>query len=209
MKYIFLKSRAALAVALLALAFMLPSEGALAQTAAKQPQFAPPQQWLDLGNGPLEVMPTEGNGAAYTSNGGAGVTGTSAASTALTLSGTPAVPPCIGCVITCDPTNAAVCTIPAATTVTAYNGTTGVTTSVATTTTAAKLVYGAACPASTAANVPGTFPGQVASLSSPLTLRAGGLDLGVGAFPLYSAARLCLYGLQNGLTALTFPIGAH
>lgn len=186
---------------------MLP-DCALAQSGAKQPAFVQNQQWADLGNGPFDILPTEGNGTVYTSGGGAGVTGTSAASTALTLSGTPAVAPCVGCVITCDPTNTAVCTIPAATTVTAYNGTTGVTTSVATTTTAAKLTYGAACPAATAPNVPGVSPGTVPSLSPPLMLRAGA-SADVNAFPLYSVARICLYGLQNGLTALYFPIGAH
>ena len=209
MKDFSVKLRATLAYLALALALMLPSEGALAQTAAKQPTFIQNSQWADLGNGPADVMPVEGNGAIYTSGGGAGVTGTSAGTTALTLSGTPAVPPCVGCVITCDPTNAAVCTIPANTTVTAYNGTTGVTTSASTTTTGAKLVWGAACPAATAPNVAGVAPGTVASLSAPLMLRAGGLDMGVAAFPVYSTARMCLYGLQQGLTALTFPIGAH
>lgn len=200
--------RAALFGAFAFIAAFVPS-AADAQSGAKQPAFIQNQQWADLGNGPFDVLPVEGNGAAYTSGGGAGVTGTSAASTALTLSGTPAVPPCVGCVITCDPTNTAVCTIPAATTVTAYNGTTGVTTSVATTTTAAKLTYGAACPAATAANVPGVSPNTVPSLSPPLMLRASANTGFLPAFPFYSVARVCLYGLQNGLTALYFPIGAH
>ena len=180
-----------------------------AQTAAKQPGFIQSQQWLDLANGPLSVMPLEGSGSIYMSGGGAGVTGTSAGTTALTLSATPAVAPCVGCVITCAPTNTAACTIPAATTVTAYNGTTGVTTSVATTVTAASLTWGAACPAATAANVPGVSPGTVASLGAPINIRASAAQMGLSAFPLYSTARMCAYGAQGGLTFLTFPIGAH
>lgn len=190
-----------------ALAFMIAGP-AFAQTAAKQPAFIQNSQWTDLGNGPLDVIPVEGYGALYTSGGGAGVTGTSAGTTALTLSGTPAVAPCVGCVITCAPTNTAACTIPAATTVTAFNGTTGVTTSAATTVTAASLAWGAACPAATAANVPGVNPGAftAGALSPPLNMRALG---GVAAYPVYSAARLCLYGQQAGLTVIYFPIGAH
>ena len=197
------------AFALAALAIMLATP-ALAQTAAKQPTFIQSQQWADLGNGPTEVIPVEGVGALYTSGGGAGVTGTSAGTTALTLSGTPAVPPCIGCVITASPTNTAACTIPANTTVTAYNGTTGVTTSASTTCTAASLTWGAACPAATAPNVPGTAPGAflAGALSAPINLRV--TTGNISGYPVYSAARLCLYGSQQGgLTLIQFPIGAH
>lgn len=195
--------------ALALVGLMLVSEGALAQTAARQPTFIQTNQWADLGNGPVSLMPLEGAGAVYMSGGGAGVTGTSAGTTALTLSGTPAVAPCVGCVVTCAPTNTAACTIPGGTTVTAYNGTTGVTTSVATTVTAASLNWGAACPASTAVNVPGVAPGTVASLGSPITIRSSAAQVGVSAYPLYSTARICPYGAQGGLTFLTFPIGAH
>lgn len=192
-----------------ALAFSLVAAPASAQTAAKQPFFVQNQQWADLGNGPSEIMVVEGSGKAYTA-GGAGV-GTSAASTALTLAASAAAnPPCVGCVITCAPSNSAVCTIPAATTVTAFNGTTGVTTSAATTTTAASLVWGAACPAATAPNVPGTPPGATTYLSAPLNLRSGAAQPGQNAYPIYSVARICLYGdLQAGVLALQFPIGAH
>ena len=196
-------------MAALALAAALFPGRVDAQTSAKQPFFLQNQQWLDLGNGPSELLPLEGNGVAYTSGGGG--TGTSAGTTALTLTATPATgfAPCVGCVITCAPSNSAVCTIPAATTVTAFNGTTGVTTSVATTVTAATLVWGAACPAATAVNVPGVSPNTVPQLSAPLNLRQiGGSNM--TALPLYSTARMCLYGgLQAGVTALQFPVGAH
>lgn len=209
MKNYFLNAARTMAVAaLVALLAALPSVGR-AQTAAKQPTFIQTSQWADLGNGPVSVMPLEGAGSVYMSGGGAGVTGTSAASTTLTLSGTPAIAPCVGCVITCSPTNTAVCTIPAATTVTAFNGTTTVTTSVATTTTAASLNWGAACPAATAVNVPGVSPSAVASLGAPVNIRASAGVNGVSSFPLYSVARVCPYGAQGGLSFLTFPIGAH
>lgn len=199
----------AVAIAALIAAASLFGGKADAQTAAKQPTFIQTNQWADLGNGPVELMPLEGAGSVYMSGGGAGVTGTSAASTTLTLSGTPAIAPCVGCVITCSPTNTAVCTIPAATTVTAFNGTTTVTTSVATTTTAASLNWGAACPAATAVNVPGVSPGSVPSLGAPINIRASAGQNGLSSFPVYSVARICPYGSQGGLSFLTFPIGAH
>jgi len=179
-----------------------------AQSAAKQPFFAATNAWVDVGNGPTELLAIEGSAVGYTSGGGAGVTGTSAASTAMTLSGTPAVAPCVGCVITCAPSNTAVCTIPAATTVTAYNGTTGVTTSVATTTTAASLNWGAACPATGTAPTPPSATGN--TLSPPLNLRAAAGSTGSGlATPVYSTARVCVYGgQQQGGTFVNFPIGA-
>jgi len=193
---------------LAAFALLALSTSAHAQTANKQPVFAQNQQWADLGNGPLDVQSVEGAGFIY-SSGGAGV-GTSAGTTALTLTATPpaGTAPCIGCVITCSLSNTAACTIPANTTVTAFNGTTGVTTSVATTVTAASLVWGAACPAATAANVPGVNPNTVASLGPPLTLRSGaGVPV---TYPFSTAARLCAYaGQQAGFEFLTFPIGAH
>lgn len=203
MKMLYIRSLVTSLVIAAAAFIAAPAE---AQTAAKQPAFVQSQQWADLGNGPFDVIPVEGTGILFTSGGGAGVTGTSAGTTALTLSGTPAVAPCVGCVITCAPTNTAACTIPAATTVTAFNGTTGVTTSASTTVTAASLVWGAACPASTAANVPGASPVGNTALSPPLQLRASG---GTGGYPIYSTARLCLYGQQAGLTMIYFPIGAH
>lgn len=196
-------------VAALAAVALLAS-AAYAQTSDKQPRFVQSQQWVDLGNGPTELLPIEGSGVLYSSGGG-GV-GTSAASTTLTLSATPSAAntPLVGAVITCAASNTVTpCTIPAATTITAFNGTTTVTTSVATTTTAANLVWGSACPASTAVNVPGVNPNTVPTLSPPLNLRPSGAT-NMSAFPIYSTARLCLYGgLQSGVTTLQFAIGAH
>jgi hypothetical protein len=182
-----------------------------AQTADKQPRFIQNQQWLDLGNGPTEILVTEGTGELYASGGG-GI-GTSAGTTALTLAVTPnaANTPLVGAVITCAASNTITpCTIPAATTITAFNGTTGITTSVATTVTAANLVWGSACPAGTAVNVPGVAPGTVGTLGAALNLRGAGASIPPhSALPIYSTARLCAYGgLQAGMLFLTFPIGA-
>jgi hypothetical protein len=169
------------------------------QTVTKQPAFIPSQQWIDLGNGPLDVQPIEGNGTVYSSL-GSGVGSTSGSSTALTLTGTPAIAPCVGCIISGAG-------ITSGTTVSAFNGTTGITLSSAMTVAASTaLSWGAACPAATAANVPGVAPGTVASLSAPAVMRAG---VG-GTYPFYTQARLCAYGAaQAGLTLLYFAIGAH
>jgi len=176
-----------------------------AQVVTKQPTFAATNSWVDLANGPTEILPFEGNGVVYTASGGAGVTGTSAGTTALTLSGTPGVAPCIGCLITCAPTNTAACSIPANTTVTAYNGTTGVTTSANTTVTAASLTWGAACPTS-GAPLP---PSSTNAIGAPIMVRTSATSPTTG-IPMYTQARICVYGGQQaGLTLVNFPIGAH
>jgi hypothetical protein len=172
-------------------ALALP-EASLAQTVTKQPFFVQPGAWVDLGNGPTEVLPIEGNGSVYASLGTATSTAVSA-STTMTLSATPAIAPCVGCLISGTG-------ITSGTTVAAYNGTTGITLSAAMTVANGTAVsYGAACPTS----------GQptAASLSPPLSLRVTTRsDL---AYPIYSQARVCLYGgAQAGFTAMTFPIGA-
>lgn len=196
-------------LAAFAIAVALLPSGADAQTSDKQPRYIQNQQWVDLGNGPSEILIAEGTGLLYASGGGG--LGTSAATTTLTLAATPAAgfAPAVGAVITCAASNTITpCTIPAATTVTAFNGTTTVTTSVATTATAANLVWGSACPAATAVNVPGVAPGTVPALGPALSLRVtqGGPHT---AFPLYTTARLCAYGgQQQGMVFLTFPIGA-
>lgn len=176
---------------------MLIAPPASAQTAAKQPFFIPYGQWLDLGNGPMELLPVGGNGVAYTA-GGTGVGSTSGASTTLTLTATPAVPPCVGCVITGTG-------IAAGTTVAAFNGTTTVTLSAAMTVAASTpLAWGAACPTS-GAQTPGT-----SNLSAPLELRATGAASPL-AYPFYTYARVCINvpgNTQAGLTILQFPIGA-
>lgn len=172
-----------------------------AQTVTSQPFFIQSRQWLDLGNGPLDFQPLEGEGSVYSSFGTA-VGSTSGSSTTLTLTATPAIAPCVGCIISGAG-------ITSGTTVAAFNGTTTVTMSAAMTVAASTPVaYGAACPAATAVNVPGVQPNTVASLSPPANVRTSA-DAG-RTFPFYTQARLCAYGVfLNGWTFLTFAIGAH
>lgn len=181
-----------------AVAALLPI-AASAQTVVSQPVFIQSRQWVDLGNGPLDIQPIEGGGILYSSL-GSGVGSTSGSSTTLTLTGTPAIAPCVGCIISGAG-------ITSGTTVAAFNGTTTITLSAAMTVAASTpLAWGAACPAATAVNVPGVQPNTVASLSPPLTSRAGQNV----TLPLYTQARICAYGaLQNGWTFVYFAIGAH
>ena len=143
----------------------------------------------DLGNGPLELRIAQGSAQIFTSQ-GSGV-GT-ATTTALTLTTTPATPPIVGGFITCNvPTN---CSIPANTTVTAFNGTTGVTLSATATITAAQVNWGAACPAT----IGGAFP--------VLNMQA---NVG-GDLPLNTQARICAASQYSpGAALLPFAIGAH
>jgi len=179
------------AAAALALLFGAPAS---AQTVTKQPYLVQNQSWVDAGNGPLEIFPVNGNAELYTSagtgtGGNGGVSGTS-----LTLTGTPAVAPCVGCVISGSG-------ITAGTTVTAFNGTTTITISAAMTVqNGTALSWGAACPT--------TGAPTGANLSAPIDLRAtaGGGDT---AYPMFTYARLCAYGgQQGGATFLAFTIGA-
>lgn len=199
MKDYILNIRAAAVAVALALVAMLPSEGALAQTVFKQPSFVQNQQWVDLGNGPLDIQAVEGAGSVYSSL-GSGIGSTSGASTTLTLTATPAVAPCVGCLISGSG-------ITSGTTVAAYNGTTTITLSAAMTVAASTPIsWGAACPAATAVNVPGVAPQTVASLGPPLNVRSGVIN----TYPMYTQARLCGYGSQQaGFEFLTFSIGAH
>ena len=184
----------------LALLLISAAGGANAQTVTKQPFFAATNAWVDLGNGPLEIMPIEGSSIVFASS-GAGVGSTSGSSTTLTLTATPAVAPCVGCIISGTG-------ITSGTTVAAFNGTTTVTLSAAMTVAASTpLAWGAACPAT------GTFPTAPSAtgntLSAPLNLRAG-VDPFVSGIPLYTQGRICLYGgQQQGGTVVTFAIGAH
>ncbi len=179
---------------LVALALLMLPGIALAQTAIKQPYAIGSNAWVDLGNGPTEVLPVEGNGNLYTS-GSTGVGSTSGSSTALTLTATPTFPPCVGCVISGTG-------ITAGTTVTATS-TTSVTLSAAmTVASSTALAWGVACPTSGA-------PPVNASISAPINMRA---TAGVAAtgYPIYSGARVCGFGgAQSGATVLSFPIGAH
>lgn len=143
----------------------------------------------DFGNGPLRFKALTGQAMLFTSS--FGQTGTSAGTTALTLAATAAAnPPCVGCAISCvNGPLAAACSIPAGTTVTAFNGTTGITTSVATTVTAATVQWGMACPASAS----GVRP----------ALLGPGSDL-----PFWTTARICGAAAagQGGASVLTSAV---
>ncbi len=176
---------------LVALLALLPGI-AFSQTAVKQPYVLTNNAWTDLGNGPLEILPIEGNGALYT-RGSTGVGSTSGSSTTLTLTGTPTFPPCVGCVISGTG-------ITAGTTVTVFNGTTTITLSAAmTVASSTALAWGVACPTSGS-------PPLNAATSSPINMRASASPT---RFPVYSSARLCGYGgAQGGASLLAFPIGS-
>lgn len=177
-----------LIVALLAL---LPGI-AFAQSAAKQPNFVANNAWVDVGNGPVDVLSVQGNGNVYT-RGSSAVASTSGSSTTLTLTATPTYAPCVGCVISGTG-------ITAGTTVAAFNGTTTVTLSAAMTVAASTTVYyGVACPTSGA-------PPVNASMSPPVAMTSGMSR----AIPLYTYARVCAYGAgQAGYSLVTLPIGSY
>lgn len=180
----FLKRTFLFVAALLAVA--LP-EAAPAQVVTQLPVTVASNALTDLGNGPMEVKMLLGTAMLGTAQ-GSGVGSTVASSTTLTLTATPAIPPCIGCIISGAG-------ITSGTTVAAFNGTTTITLSAAMTVSASTpLAWGAACPA---------------TQSGPAVPLTGG-SLGPTDIPLYTQARVCAYG-QNaaGAQLLTFPIGAH
>jgi len=110
---------------------------ALAQSAVTLPIAA--NTIADIGNGPIKVRMIAGNASIFTSQ-GSGIGSTSGASTTLTLTATPATPPIVGGLISGAG-------IASGTTVTAYNGTTGITLSAAMTVAGGTAVaWGAACP---------------------------------------------------------------
>lgn len=179
--------RAAVLAAVIAVVALLPF-ASKAQVVTQLPVSITAGVVKDLGNGPLELKVIQGSTALFTSQGSA--TGTAPGTTALTLTGTPATPPIVGGFITCSVATA--CSIPASTTVTAYNGTTGVTLSAAATITAAVVNYGAACPASIG-SIPAFF-----------------IQASVGGdWPLYTQARLCAASPNSSAVVLPFAIGAH
>lgn len=173
---------------LLALAFVAAGVvAAHAQTVVQQPAFVAPGTVYDAGNGPAEFRILLGNTSIFTSQ-DSGLGSTSGSSTSLTLTSSAAAkPPCIGCVISGTG-------ITAGTTVTAFNGTTGITLSAAMNVAASTpLSWGKACP-----STPGSLP-------VALVQAAVGADM-----PFYTYSRLCLYGASGpGAQFLQFPIGAH
>lgn len=175
MKFLNSIRTAARALPILLLAALLPGV-AIAQSVTPFPFVVKSRGNVDLGNGPLKIRMVGGQTSLYTSQGSG--TGTASASTALTLTATPATPPCIGCVITCNAVSAS-CSIPAGTTVAAYNGSTGITLSASSTITAVQVNWGAACP-TTMTNAPGQVQVQ-AGAGNPDTI-------------IYTAARVCASG---------------
>lgn len=171
-----------------ALLALLPGV-ALAQSVVQQPQFVAPRAVLDMGNGPLEIQLINGNAGFFTSSGSGVGSGTT---TAITLTATPTTPPCVGCLISGGG-------IAAGAIVTAYNGTTGITTSTSqTVASSSALSWGAACPAAP--------PPQ----SSVLALLQAGIQPAQTGAPFYTEARLCAYGAAGpGAQFLSFPFGAH
>lgn len=166
---------------------------ALAQSAVtQQPLFVAPRTVLDMGNGPLEVQLITGSAGFFTSQGSGVGSGTT---TAITLTATPPVPPCVGCAISGAG-------ITGTTLVTAYNGTTGITVNTSQTIGASTpLSWGAACPVST----------QTTPVQPPTTSLMAMLQAGVGgAVPFGTGARLCSFGAYGpGAQFVTFTIGAH
>jgi hypothetical protein len=176
---LFCKFSAALLVAL------MPFSAALAQTVVQVPSNINAGVVADLGNGPTEVRMLQGNMGLFTSQ-GSGIG--SGSTTTITLTASAAAnPPCVGCLISGTG-------VTSGTTVTAFNGTTTITTNTSQTIAASTaLSWGKACPS--------------APPSAPLALvqAAVGSDL-----PMYTQARVCAYG-GNGPGGLytQYAIGAH
>jgi len=174
-------------ILLTALALVVAPIAASAQVVTQLPQFTAPRAVNDMGNGPVDISMLGGSMGVLTSQ-GSGLGSTSSSSTTLTLTATAAAnPPCVGCVLSG-------LGITSGTTVTAFNGTTGITMSAAMTVAASTPVaWGVACPS--------------APPTSPLAL----VQANVGSdLPLYTQARVCAYGGTGpGGTYLPFAIGAH
>lgn len=189
MKYFLNWLRVAAVLTIAASGVLLP-EAAFAQVVTQLPVFVAPRTVVDLGNGPLELMILQGEAGVFTTQ-GSGVGSTSGSSTTLTLTGTPAIAPCVGCVISGTG-------ITSGTTVAAFNGTTTITLSAAMTVSASTaLAWGAACPAT----------GTAGAATTPQVLLQANVS---SDLPLYTQARICIAGhLGVGGQVLPFPIGAH
>jgi hypothetical protein len=173
--YLLNVARAVVIAAIIAAASVLGGGKADAQAVTQQPSYVDAGGVVtDFGNGPLRFQTITGSAMIFTSS--FGQIGTSAGTTALTLAATAAAnPPCVGCGISCvNGPLANNCSVPAGTIVTAFNGTTGITTSVATTVTAAQVNWGVACP--TTASPASVKPAMI----------GGGMNL-----PFWTTARLC------------------
>jgi hypothetical protein len=126
---------------------------------------------FDFGNGPLRFKALSGQGVVFSASGTG--TGTAPGTTALTLTASAAAnPPCLGCIVSC-PNPTPTCSIPANTTVAAFNGTTLITLSAAATVTAAVVNFGTACPTTLGSTTRAVPIGPASDV------------------PMYTQARLC------------------
>jgi len=168
---------------LVALALAVLPYAAPAQTVTQLPTVVT-STVKDLGNGPMELKVVQGNAIIATSQSGGTSGNATSSSTALTVTATPATPPCVGCII-------AGTGITSGTTVTATSGTSITLSAAMTVATSTTLTWGAACPSSLSA---GTF-----------------LQASVGGdWPFYTQARVCAQSPNGpGAALLPFAIGAH
>lgn len=170
---------------------------ASAQTVTQMPAFVAPRAVLDLGNGPLEIMPLTGSAGIFTSSSTsvstAGTSGSPNLTVALNLSPAPLVGGAV------SGTGVA-----AGSTVVSYTAGTGVIVLSANLAANASGTYafGTACPVST----------QAAPVQPPVAMafvQAGTSDVLQG-IPFYTTARLCAYGATGpGMQFVSFPQGAH
>lgn len=184
MKVAILKHVRATVLAALAVAGVLASAApALAQGVVALPIPISRASVFDFGNGPLRFKAMSGQGIIFSASGTG--TGTAPTTTALTLTASAAAnPPCLGCIVSC-PNPTPTCSIPANTTVAAFNGTTLITLSAAATVTAAVVNFGVACPTT----VPVAGSTRVVPIGPALDL------------PFYTQARLCGSAAQGQLGA--------
>ena len=173
---------------LAALLVMLPA-AAFAQTVTQLPVYIQNNigQVADFGNGPLELRVVQGSAQLFTAQ-GSGIGGNAATSgVTVTLTAAPAVPPCVGCLISGTG-------ITSGTTVVSISGVTVTMSAAMSVATGTPLAWGAACPATLGASFP------VMNVQATV-----GPDL-----PLFTQARICGASQYSaGATVLPFAIGAH
>jgi hypothetical protein len=185
MKYL----RIVVGLALVALVSAFIVNATHAQGVTAQPGYIENGAVNDFGNGPVEIKILSGNASVAAAVASGTLSSTTA--TVLTLTGTPTLPPCVGCAIG---TNAGATT----TTVVSSSGNTiTITATLGALTNGTTLIgWGIPCTASPPAGVRAAQiqPGQ-----------PGGSD-----YPFYSLGRICGYAPNGpGAMILTFPIGAH
>lgn len=178
-----MKSR--LFAALAALGLLALTAGVHAQTVSQQPLAIKAGAVSDLGNGPLKIRALSGGLGVFVSF-GTGTSTTVSSSTSVTLNSTPSTTPCVGCVI-----SGTGIPVASSVTVTAYNGSTGLTLSnQVTVATGVTLSWGVACPTTVGSQ-------------SQAAVRSGS---GMQDTVLYTQARVCAAGNQGNGQFSTFPV---